>query len=155
MNLPPRSLETTLKLAASISLCILCGCATEPQRTAPNGTPLKKNERVVHIESDPPGARVFFYAGAIKGGAVSGRQYLGSTPLDWIVEGNAKGYFKFPSALVVSLVYPPVAVFSADPPSGATNLFPQSQIMRGGTLATQGAKIPQAVFFDMHKPPEK
>jgi hypothetical protein len=154
---PPHSRSVRLlelfKKIIPLTLCVLLfGCASNEQKHfARDGRELKKNEREIHFESNPPGARIFYYAGVVEGGSQDEQHYCGTTPCDWVIEGNGDGTFKFPGALLVSMVYPPYVVFTAQPTPGATNQFIQKQIFRGGTIATPAAKIPGAIYFEMSK----
>ncbi len=106
----------------------------------------------IRIESDPPGARVFFGVGPNEQSADSGKQYLGVTPCTWSYQPNRDGTFKLPGALVYSIFVPPVAVFTAVPPNDGTNFFTKRQMYHGGTVATPPDKVPAAIFFDLRKP---
>ena len=123
-----------------LPLLCLAGCSTAvPTRT-------------INIESQPQGARVFVGIGANEDFAKKGRQFIGTTPFHWTTEVNSDGTFKLSGALVYSMFVPPVAVFTAEPPTGATNLFTKREIFHGGTVATSPTKAPEGIFFDLTKP---
>jgi hypothetical protein len=130
-----------MKVAAYLvfSAFLIAGCASGP--------PVN-----IRLESDPPGARVFFGMGPNEETADGAKQYLGVTPTNWLCKPNRDGSFDLPGALVYSIVVPPVAVFTAVPPDGATNLFTKRQVYHGGTIATPPDKVPGAIFFDLRKP---
>ena len=128
-----------MKPLLAISALLLAGCAAPPTRT-------------IQIDSNPPGAKIFFAVGANEDFANGAKQYLGTAPLAWTTECNGDGTFKLPGALVYSLFVPPVAVFTADPPAGQTNLFPHRLVYHGGTVATPPTKIPSGIYFDLTKP---
>jgi len=69
------------------------------------------------------------------------------------VHPKGDGSFDLPGALIYSSFVPPVGVVTAEPPSEATNLYVQRQVFHSGTIATASDKVPQALFFDMHKKP--
>src|SRR5258708_5410420 len=119
--------------------CIIAGCAGPKPKT-------------VNIQSDPPGARIFFGTGPNEDFTKSSRQYIGTAPFVWTCQPKGDGSFNLQGALVYSIFVPPVAVFSADPPSGATNLFQKRQVFHGGTIATPADKVPEGIFFDLTKP---
>jgi hypothetical protein len=123
------------------SAFLLAGCASAP--------PGNVN---IRLESDPPGARVFFGAGPNEDSADGAKQYLGVTPTNWSYQPNSDGTFKLPGALVYSVFVPPAAVFTAVPPDSSTNLFTKRQVYHGGTVATPADKVPGAIFFDLKKP---
>ena len=105
----------------------------------------------VKLESDPPGARVFLSVGATARQAAKNRSYLGQTPCTVEILGDGDGYFELPKAAYVSSYVAGSATFIAEPPSGATNLFPKSVTYRGKSGYQEGDRIPAAVFFDLHK----
>ncbi len=117
----------------SALLCLAAGCAAPPKR-------------VVNVESQPSGARVFFGAGANES-AAQPKQYLGTTPFSWTPEQKGNGEFVLPGALVYSTFVPPAAVIEARWTNGAT----QRIIFHGGTIATPADKIPPGLFFDAPK----
>jgi hypothetical protein len=106
----------------------------------------------VKVESDPPGAHVFFGVGANEQFADTGRSFIGTTPFVWPYKAKPDGTFDLPGALIYSIMVPPVAKFTAEPPSGSTNLFIRSQVFHGGTIATAAYKVPEGIFFDLTKP---
>ncbi len=107
----------------------------------------------VKVDSDPAGAHIFWSVGANEDFASQkNRQYLGTTPFVWTVHPKGDGSFDLPGALIYSTFVPPVGVVTAEPPASATNLFIQRQVFHSGTIATASDKVPQAIFFDMHKP---
>lgn len=133
---------TLRTLAPALLIVLAVGCASAP----------KDRKRTVKIDSDPPGARIFFGAGTNEGDAERKRSYIGTTPLTWITEGNDEGEFETKGALVYSVFVPGAAVFFAEPPANATNLFKKKQVFHGGGLVNPPDKIPEGVFFDLTKP---
>lgn len=134
-----------MKLSLLLVLLVsLVGCGTPPP--AP----------VVHIDSDPAGARVFFGQGANESFG-SAKDYIGTTPFDWLPPHNGHNEFQITGALVYSIFVAPAVVVEAQPPAGSTNLFPQRVVFHGGTIAWGADKIPKGIMFDMTKPmpPEK
>jgi hypothetical protein len=105
----------------------------------------------VRLESDPPGARVFLSLGANAKQAAKNRSYLGQTPCTVEITGDRKGFFKLPEIAFMSSYVAGAAIFTAEPPSGASNQFTQTITYRGKSEYVTGDKIPQAVFFDMSK----
>lgn len=116
-------------------LTLLCaaGCAAPPKR-------------VVNVDSQPAGARVFFGAGPNEGSAQP-KQFLGTTPFTWTPEQKGNGEFQLPGALVYSTFVPPAAVVEARWTNGTT----QRIVFHGGTIATPADKIPPGIFFDAPK----
>lgn len=109
-------------------------------------------QHVIKIDSEPPGARVFFGSGPNEQSAEKSRSYLGKTPLEWTMTSDTGNYFMVSGAPVYSSFVPPAAVFFCDPPTGSTNLYPQKQVFHRPTPFTAGDKVPQGVFFDLTKP---
>jgi hypothetical protein len=110
--------------------------------------------RTIKFDSDPQGAHVFMTMGANEDMAKNGRDYLGVTPFTWTTEVNGDGSFKtdrsaipFYSSFVQSVV-----VFTAEPPSGATNLYTKREVFHGNADYQKGNNAPQGVFFDLTKP---
>jgi hypothetical protein len=126
---------------AHILLCLLlaAGCASPPPR-------------VIKIQSEPPGARIFFALGGNEDFASGHFEYIGQTPCEFTPEQNGDGTFKVPWVFVYSLFVAPVAVFRADPPTGSTDLYSKRQVLHGGTIATPAVKVPAGLFFDLTKP---
>jgi len=132
-------LPFTLLAACSFSLA---GCKTLPPT------------RTIKLDSDPPGARVFVTRGRDQGDAKSGgRNYVGTTPCQWTVEVNKDGTFKKPDEGIpfYSDFVQSVVMFTAEPPSGATNLFTQREVFHNAAEFQPGNNAPDGVFFDMHK----
>lgn len=122
----------------------LVGCQSTPQPP-----------KVIKIDSEPQGARVFVGMGPNEKDAAKTRSYLGTTPLEWSVPDEMVDdgkYFKAPGALVYSMVVPPATVFFAEPSSSQTNLYPKSQVFHSGTSFTPADRIPLGIFFDLMKP---
>lgn len=124
-----------MKNLALLALIVATGCAS--------------HQYPVRLESEPPGARVYFSAGAFKKTSPN-RSYLGQTPCTAMIEGH-KGYFKLPSVAYASDYVAGIAVISADPPTGVTNSSPKSYTFKGSTDWADGDKIPKALFFDFTK----
>lgn len=123
-----------------ITILALAGCASGP---APK----------VNVESDPPGARVFYGQGANEDFGKA-RDYIGTTPFIWEPPHNGDEW-KVTGAVVYSIFVPPAVTIEAHPPEGSTNLFLQRIVFHGGTIVHGADKIPSGIFFDMKKPPTK
>lgn len=124
-------------------VAILCGCSTPCP------------PKIIKIDSEPQGARVFLGLGANDSDAMKTRNYLGKTPLDWEVPADMIEdcrYFQPKSVFIYSSMVPPATIFFADPPTGATNLFPKTQVFHTGTMFTPSDPIPIGIFFDLTKP---
>jgi hypothetical protein len=109
-------------------------------------------KRTVHIDSEPRGARIFFGVGPKESDAEKTRNFLGVTPLDWVTVADPNGGFPIKGALIYSTFVPGAAVFTAEPPSGQTNLFSKRQVFHGGGLINPPDKVPEGIFFDLTKP---
>jgi len=127
----------------AISAMFAAGCAS-------SGTPFSKT---VMIDSQPQGAHVFMKSGKNER-SVTGNDFIGTTPFRWnaITEGNGafkieNGGIPFYSDLVQCVV-----VFTAEPPSGATNLFTKKEVYHGNAQFQPGDKVPDGIFFDLTKP---
>lgn len=120
----------TLWLLALVVLA--AGCHTPPP------------VHTVRFESEPPGARVFFGAGANEHLAPA-KSFLGTTPCSGdFVEGDDGG-FEIPRIKFYSKFTPGVMVLEARL-DGVTNRI----VFRGGAKFHQPPdKIPPAVFFDL------
>ncbi len=131
-----------MKRLIYVTLLFVAGCRTAP-------TPI-----VTHIESDPPGARVFYSAGShALTGAALGRQYVGTTPCNFTVPQQSDGVFDLSGIFLQKTIgVPPIAVFDAEPPSGRTNLFTKHQAFHGGATLVPADAVPSALFFDLTKP---
>jgi len=119
-----------VRLTFAPLLLMLAGCATTPDRP-----------RSISFESDPPGAAIYYGAGANDKFAEP-KSYLGTTPFAWSPELNGDGSFKLPGALVYSIFIPPVIVFEARL-TGQTS----RQKFHGGTIATGADKAPAKIMF--------
>jgi hypothetical protein len=134
-------------LFAIFLLGLVIGCVTTPLPTY-----------TIKIDSDPPGARVFFSMSPLPRkekdkSEFSSREkdYIGLTPCSFILTGTRHGDFIMPKVAKVSKYVGGTADFIAEPPSGSTNLFPQVVSFRGKSAYVAGDKIPSGIFFDMHK----
>jgi hypothetical protein len=110
--------------------------------------------KLIKFDSDPPGARVFIGTGDNEDIAKGGRNYIGQTPCQWTTEIEGDGTFKrhgagipFYSDFVQSVV-----VVTFEPPSTETNLFAHHDVFHLHTAFQPGTKVPDGIFFDMHKP---
>ena len=99
--------------------------------------------RVIHFESEPVGARVFYGMGANDNFATP-KTFLGTTPCEWTPEQTGNGEFKLPGALVYSTFVPPVIIFEARWTNGAV----ARESFHGGTIAHGADKIPPGIFFE-------
>jgi len=102
----------------------------------------------VRLESDPPGARVFYSESAAPNQSEKKNSYLGETPCVAMIPGTRSGYFKLPEIAYVSKYLPGSATFTAEPPRGVTNSEPLTFTYRGSTGYVDGDRIPQGIFFD-------
>jgi hypothetical protein len=100
----------------------------------------------IPIDSEPPGARVFWSAGANEGMA-NVRNYIGQTPCTWFGERNGDGTFKASGIVVYSSFVQPVVVVTAEPPDGATNAQPKRQVFHLGAMFQPGDKVPERLLF--------
>lgn len=126
------------QLLCTIFVLALAGCET--LEVAPT--------RTVRIETDPPGMRIFFSNGR-EDMSEKEREYVGASPCSLTVPCDEEGRF----INRVSSFARPVAVFYADPPHDAANLYSQRQTFGVPATFRRPGKIPSAVFFDMHKQP--
>lgn len=110
--------------------------------------------RQVNFDSEPRGARVFIGTGANEDIAKSGRSFLGVTPFKWSTEVDGDGRFKTEKSgiPIYSDFVQRVVVFTAEPPSGSTNLFIKREVFHGTALFQPGNKAPEGIFFDLTKP---
>lgn len=107
--------------------------------------------RTVHIDSEPRGARVFFGIGPNEDRADTAKQFLGVTPFDWKTLANGDGSFEWPGIFIYSAAVRPAAVFTAEPPSSATNLLSKRVVYHGPAMFVPPDKIPEGIFFDLTK----
>ena len=144
----------TLPSLAVISLLVIIslsiGCASV------------RDVHQVKLDSDPEGAHVFLTLSATPTptGRIreivqmdTGREYLGVTPCMVSFTGDGDGCFVTPKNRYVSTYVGGSATFTAEPPRGSTNLFPQSISYRGNNHYVEGDRIPRGIFFDLHNPP--
>ena len=138
--------KRTLFLALAI---IAFGCAHTPpkkeevQKPAP--VPLT---REVKVDTDPPGMRIYFGIAGTEDLAREQREYIGLSPCSVTVAVDKEGRFQNK----VSSFARPKAVFMAEPPNSATNLFKQSQVFSVPATFVRPPPVPAAIFFDMTKP---
>lgn len=129
------------KILSILPAVFLVGCAATP-------------EKIVHIDSDPRGARVFYGVGANEEFAAKARQFIGITPFDWHYQPDGGGYFNAPGIVAYSTFVPPAIVFTADPASDATNLFQARQVYHRPSFGQGGDKVPEGIFFDLKRAPD-
>jgi hypothetical protein len=130
-----------MKACSLLIIASVCaGCATTSTRQYP-----------VRLESDPPGARVFYSESAAPQQSEKKNSYLGETPCVAMITGTRSGYFKLPEIAYVSKYMPGTATFIAEPPRGVLTSNTISFTYRGSTPYVDGDKIPQGVFFDFTK----
>jgi hypothetical protein len=125
-----------------VAALAVVGCAHTPTESAPT-----KYTRVVKIETDPPGMRIYFGIAGTEARARDQREFVGTSPCSLTVPCDGDGRFENN----VSGFARPKAVFMAEPPAGATNLFAQNQIFAVPAMFIRPPPIPKAVFFDMAK----
>ena len=109
---------------------------------------VKVREFPVRLESEPPGARVFYSESATPNQSEKKNTYLGETPCVAMITGTRAGYFTLPEIAYVSDYVPGSATFIAEPPRGVTNTAPISFSYRGSTRLMDGDRIPRAILFD-------
>ena len=122
-------------------LCLaLAGCSTAP-----------KSKPTIQVDSEPPGAKVFFGAGANTNRAAP-KNFLGTTPFTWTPELDRDGRWDMPRISFYNNFGPQgVIVVEARPADDATNLFPQSVIFRGAAAFRDSDPVPARIFFDLRK----
>ena len=145
-----RSIPTVLSLAViSLVIAFLTGCASV------------SDVHHIKLDSDPEGARVFLILASTPKPTDkireivqmdTGREYIGMTPCTVTFTGDGNGYFVTPKIAYVSTYVGGSATFTAEPPRGSTNLYPQTVSYRGNNRYVEGDKIPRGIFFDLHKP---
>lgn len=132
-----------MKALYLLTAAIVCGCSTyQPTEFAPTAT-----TRRVKIETDPPGMRIYFGIAGTEDRSKRQREYVGTSPCAVVVDCDEAGRF----VNRISSFARPVAIFYADPPSDATNLFSQEQSFAVPAIFVRPPPIPRAVFFDMKK----
>jgi hypothetical protein len=123
-----------------VLLCIACaGCAAPRYR--------------VSIESDPPGAKIFYSAGPVEDNN-RGKEYLGTTPLIWETVGDGQRNFQPPRVGVFNDFVQPVVVLTAVMPSVVANGAGTSRrmIFHGGAIFQPADHIPEKILFDFTTP---
>lgn len=120
---------------------IFTGCASAPKRT-------------VFIESDPPGARIYFGEGANEGEADKRKTYAGTTPCNFTPPSqNGGGEFERDGLFLYSEFVATAHIFFAEPASAmGTNLFKKRVVFHGPASFSAGDKVPEKLFFDLTKP---
>jgi len=103
------------------------------------------------VESEPPGARVFWMAGADEQSAKT-KNYIGTTPCSWSDECEGDGTFKSQGIFMYSSFVPPVVVVMAEPPTNSAALFPKREVFHCNTPFRKGERIPEKLFFDLREP---
>ena len=114
-------------------------------------TTVKTRQFPVRLESNPPGARVFYSESAAPQQSDKKNSYLGETPCVAMITGTGSGYFKLPEIAYVSQYMPGSATFTAEPPRGVATSNTISFTYRGSTPYVDGDRIPRGVFFDFTK----
>ena len=133
-----------------VAIC-LAGCSNVGPRGQEPLPP--RYQHAVKLESDPPGMRVYFGTGGEIQMAEHARSFIGITPCETKIKCSRNGLFEIEGIKVYNSFRPPVAAFMAEPPFGQTNLFRQDIIYNGEAHFHEADKVPDAVFFDMHKKP--
>jgi hypothetical protein len=101
----------------------LAGCVTP-----------KMASKTINIDSDPSGVRV----------EVNGED-LGRTPTSYTVRPNDKGDF------AGGWGDSPSVAFVAFPPEGADGLYKQTKVFSPSAFMERGDRVPERIFFDMHR----
>lgn len=137
---PKSNRPKTVKMHSSLCVAtlILAGCATAP---AP---------RQMRFDSDPPGARVFYGAGASQA-AADLREYVGTAPCQWTPPQDAKGRFKAKGVAFYSSAVRPFIVFRADWTNGASRVL----VFRAGAAFQAQDDIPASLLFTPTNSPPK
>lgn len=120
---PLKNFGSILLLGAATAIFGFTGCTTT--RVA---------DKLIVIDSDPTGMRV----------EVNGAD-LGVTPTSYKVHPNRKGEFEG------GLGESPAIIFTAYPPEGANGLFKQTKAFSPTTLTENGDRVPEKIFFDLHR----
>jgi len=106
-------------------IAILCGCASSPRR------------RSISIDSDPQGVSVEV-----------NNAYLGKSPTSYTLDTNKEGEF------LGSWVNAPFIELVATPPADMPGLYLQRKQFSPNGFFRAGDKIPEKIFFDMHRKQE-
>jgi len=97
--------------------------------------------------------RVYFGTGGEVSIAEHGVTFVGLTPCEKKIKCDSDGNFDIDGIRLYNKFRQPLAIFIAEPPFGQTNLFRQEVSYRGQAKFQTPDKVPDAVFFDMHKSP--
>jgi hypothetical protein len=112
--------------------------------------------KTIKFDSEPRGARVFVAYGPNEKSAeqAKGKNFLGLTPFEWTTQIVGDGTFLARSTSIpfYSDYVQSVVVFTAEPPVGASNLFPRAQIFHTNANFQKGTPVPDGIFFDLTKP---
>lgn len=111
---------TTKTILSLAVVAVMSGCASQPMKT-------------IQIDSDPQGVRV-----------ECNNEDLGKTPTTFSVRTNPEGEF------LGAWAGSPEVIFTAYPPSGATNLYIQKKVFSPNGFFKAGDRIPARMFFDLH-----
>ena len=90
--------------------------------------------KTISIDSDPTGVRV----------EVNGED-LGRTPTSYTVQPDGKGNF------AGGWGDSPSVMFVAFPPEGVDGLYKQTKIFTPSALMETGDRVPDKIFFDLHR----
>lgn len=138
-----------LKIVPVFALvALLSACSSTPRGGEP---PPPRYQHTVKFESDPEGMRVYFGEGGEVPLAEKARSFVGITPCETKVKCDSAGLFNISGIKLYNSFRPAVAVFEAEPPAADTNLFKQQVTYDGDAHFKHADKVPDAVFFDMHK----
>lgn len=109
-------------------------------------------KRVVRIESDPAGMRVFYGDGANEDSAKPGRAYVGMTPCEFTPAQDDEARFDRSGIFLYTEFVQTAHIFWCEPPPAQTNLFPKRQVFHGAAVFQPADKVPEKIFFDLTTP---
>jgi hypothetical protein len=115
----------TLLALGALTIASFTGCVAD--------RPIRQS---IAIESDPPGMRV-----------EANGENLGNTPTSYMVKANSRGNF------AGGWGDRPSIVFTAFPPEGSPGLYKQVKSFGPRAFGDAGDRVPERIFFDMHRSP--
>ena len=138
-------MKFTLALTLALALA-LAGCGGggddhhKPGQTGHTAT--------IHIESDPPGAKVYYAGGADESAVAGKEEFIGTTPCEWTCETVNGGFKAVNGRFLQGVLMRPVHVFTA-------KLDGQSQrkVYHSGNVTASDDKVPARMMFEF--PPGK
>jgi len=137
-------------ISMALSLVIVCACGCAGERGIESRPP--KYVHLVRFESDPPGMRIYYGSGGEIKLAEKNISFIGLTPCEKKIGSTKDGDFEIEGVTLYNSFRPAVAVFICEPPYGQANLFRQEKSYHSEAHFIPADRVPDAVFFDMHKP---